>query len=286
MGYKILERIKSVVTEQKITQREMSKGMKISVTTVNKLLNNEDELSLFMIARISEFLGVNDKWVLTGRGSKYLKQGEEEAEEEALDSQADLQAVMEKLKSAQEENERLKNQKGANSLTVSSGDILGARFVDSRNAKSYPQNFNDDTFLSKMPIYPLMGSRFSNKTYRVFEIAGEEMNHKIVDGDWVICEKVEDYKQIKDMYVYIIIVEQEVLCRRVLNRIKERGRLRLKCDNKFSRDREVNIEEVKEVWEVKSLQTFNLSNPYFQLEDWVKKIEDRLFEMEEKVDRK
>ena len=286
MSYKVLERIKSVVTEQKITQREMSKGMKISVTTVNKLLNNEDELSLFMIARISEFLGVNDKWVLTGRGSKYLKPGEEEAEEEGPDSQADLQAVMEKLKSAQEENERLKNQKGGSNLAVSSGDIIGARFVDSRNSKSYPQNYNDDTFISKMPIYPLMGSRFSNKTYRVFEIAGEEMNHKIVDGDWVICEKVEDYTQIKDMYVYIIIVEQEVLCRRVLNRIKERGRIRLKCDNKFSRDREVNIEEVKEVWEVKSLQTFNLSNPYFQLEDWVKKIEDRLFEMEEKVDRK
>jgi hypothetical protein len=32
--------------------------------------------------------------------------------------------------------------------------------------------------------------------------------------------------------------------------------------------------------------TFSLSNPNFQLEDWVKKLEDRIFELEEKDRRR
>jgi hypothetical protein len=102
----------------------------------------------------------------------------------------------------------------------------------------------------------------------------------------VICEKVEDLNTIKDRFTYMIVLEHEVQCCRVLNRIKERDRIRLKFDNKSYRDIEIHSNQIKEVWEIKSLMTFSLTNPNFQLEDWVKKLEDRIFDLEEKERRR
>ena len=47
--------------------------------------------------------------------------------------------------------------------------------------------------------------------------------------------------------VYVVVLEDEVVCKRIINRLEDRQRLRLKSDNPSFVDYEVGIEDVRQV---------------------------------------
>jgi transcriptional regulator with XRE-family HTH domain len=282
MNYRILERLRSVIAEKKVTQRGLAKGMEMSVTTVNKFLNYEDELSIFMINKFSEVLGLNPSWVLKGTGPKVLKEGQKVEEVDDSSLWEEFEELKQRNLRLEEENEKLKN---STNIPLASEEETSIVLLDTKAVLKYPANLSNPEFFKPMPVFKFPASRFPMKVYRAFEVIGDEMNHTVIEGDLAFCVKVEDLSLIKDAYIYIIVLEKEVICRRVLNRIKGRGRLRLKCDNKYFRDKEIEADKVKEIWEVKSTHRFTLGNPYFEMQDWVKKLEDKVYEMEERLDK-
>jgi transcriptional regulator with XRE-family HTH domain len=279
MENKVLERVRTALKEKKVSQRDLAKGLKISLSTVNKLLNSEGDLNIFVLREIARLINVSEQWILVGHDTKAGNEASEATSDASLIKE--LEQLKQKNQAIEEENRQLRSS-SPNKKTLAGASIT---FVDSQAILTYPKDHNKSAFLEQLSTFSLPLSRFPKK-YRAFEVNGDGMADKINGGDWVICEKVEDLNTIKDRFVYVVVLEYEMQCCRLLNRIKERQRLRLKFDNKSYRDLEIHPDQIKEVWEVKSLMTFSLSNPNFQLEDWVKKLEDRIFELEEKDRRR
>jgi transcriptional regulator with XRE-family HTH domain len=275
MENKVLERLRTVLKEKKISQRDLAKGVQISLSTVNKLLNSEGDLNLYILRKIAKFINVSEQWILVGKDTSEGNLAQAGTGDEVV--LQELEQLKQKYQAIEEENKQLKSS-SPNKKTLTGSLIT---FVDSQAMLTYPKDYSRSAFLEQLSTFSLPPSRFPKK-YRAFEVNGDAMADKINGGDWVICEKVEDFNTIKDRFAYIVVLDYEVQCCRLLNRIKERERLRLKFDNRSYRDIEIHPSQIKEVWEIKSLMTFSLTNPNFQLEEWVKKLEDRIFELEEK----
>jgi phage repressor protein C with HTH and peptisase S24 domain len=104
--------------------------------------------------------------------------------------------------------------------------------------------------METLPTFRLPG--LSNATYRMFEVDGPSMAPNILHGDRLIGEWIDDLTKIRDNRVYIIVHKGGVAVKRVVNRLKERGKFYLKSDTIAHRHEfptvEIDPEDINEVW--------------------------------------
>ncbi len=163
----------------------------------------------------------------------------------------------------------------------------------------YGDQFNDPVYLSDLDAYSLPVDYFKFGTYRSFEIEGDSMFPALNSGEIVICNKVEDVSlwqyNIKNGYVYVVVTKDDILVKRVINRIKDNHSLELISENKFYEPIILNIEEVQEIWLVKmKLSVFahsgvgydkELMNNYLDLNDTVKSQHKELVDMRDMISK-
>jgi len=86
------------------------------------------------------------------------------------------------------------------------------------------------------------------------------MEPTLYSGDQIICSRVptsNNYNCIKDNYIYVIVTNNEILVKRVINEIESLQSLKLISDNSEDyKATDMPIQEVREVWRVNK----NLSN--------------------------
>lgn len=123
-------------------------------------------------------------------------------------------------------------------------------YVPVKARAGYLLGYADAEYMETLPTFRLPG--LSNATYRMFEIDGLSMAPNILHGDRVIGEWVEKLEDILDNHVYVIVHTGGVAVKRVLNRLKDRGKLYLKSDTVMNKQDYPTIEidptEIKEVW--------------------------------------
>jgi SOS-response transcriptional repressor LexA len=125
--------------------------------------------------------------------------------------------------------------------------------VAAKDMGAYIENHENPEYLKKLPTFSLPNDDFKDGTYRCFEVKGDSMSKTILQGDWVICKKVDDLeKDIKEGYIHVIVTHDGVLVKRVLNRIKERNQLALLCDNPDYYTVSADRDDIKEVWYAKA----------------------------------
>jgi transcriptional regulator with XRE-family HTH domain len=276
------DRLREVIYNKRLSQVEFAKLVNLSTPSVSRLLNSDSDPTLPTLQNICEKLDVNLNWLATGKGQMFeVDNNVGKSNGNSSHGGLSTQEMVAKIQSLEEENRRLKeiNQEKGYSNVNLSGDEQVLCFVDSNSISHYPYKLRNEEYLLQLSSIALPFSRFGKGSYRAFEIPGDAMSKKVNRGDWVICQRVENIAGVKDNFVYVIVLEDEVVCRRVINRIESRKRLRLKSDNISFGDFEVEIEQIKEVWEVKSVMTFDLRNPDFQVYSWIKKLEDDIAEL-------
>lgn len=126
----------------------------------------------------------------------------------------------------------------------------------------YLSNFDDEEYISKLPSYSL--PQIQNGTFRMFQVAGHSMVPTIHDKAYVVGQFVENWQRdIKDNRIYIIISQNEgIIIKRCLNRLEKYGSLYCKSDNRAEHPNiTVELEEIREVWEVKMLLSWDLPDP-------------------------
>jgi len=121
----------------------------------------------------------------------------------------------------------------------------------------YIEQNNDPTFLQQLPTFSLPDPRFQYGTHRCFDVAGDSMEPSLFNGDQIICQFVDadSWLHLKDNLVYVIATENALVVKRAKNRIAADGILLLKSDNCYYPPIEVDMREVKEIWQV----TYQLS---------------------------
>lgn len=123
-------------------------------------------------------------------------------------------------------------------------------YVPVKARAGYLLGYGDAEFIETLPSFRLPG--LSNATYRMFEVDGPSMAPNILNGDRLIGEWVDALDKIRDNRVYIIVHTGGVAVKRVVNRLKERGKLYLKSDTVVHRHEfptiEIDPSDIREIW--------------------------------------
>jgi len=139
--------------------------------------------------------------------------------------------------------------------------------VSSRAAAGYiAGGFLEPEFIGQLPSFNLPDPAFRNATFRAFQVSGDSMQSTLYEGDWIICRYVEHWdRDIRDGYVHVVVTEDSLLVKRVLNRLNERGELTLLSDNTAIPTQFLDAQLVREVWVGVGRLSRKLINPRFDV---------------------
>jgi len=116
----------------------------------------------------------------------------------------------------------------------------------------YCDQFHQEVSQEDLEFFSLPGYQPSYGEHRCFDVAGDSMEPTLFSGDKIICSLVSSshgYNSIRDNYVYVVITHDDILVKRVTNRLRQEGVLYLNSDNGSPyKTVEVDAKELKEVW--------------------------------------
>jgi len=157
-------------------------------------------------------------------------------------------------------------------ITVDNSGNDNIIYVPVKARAGYLSGYGDAEFMESLPTFRLPG--LNNATYRMFEVEGPSMAPNVLNGDRIIGEWIDELDKIRDNRVYVIVHKGGVAVKRVVNRLKERGKLYLKSDTIAHRHEfptvEIDPEDVKEVWYGRMKISSDFSEPaevYHRLAD-------------------
>jgi transcriptional regulator with XRE-family HTH domain len=157
-------------------------------------------------------------------------------------------------------------------ITVDNSGNDNIVYVPVKARAGYLLGYGDAEFMESLPTFRLPG--LSNATYRMFEVEGPSMAPNVLHGDRIIGEWIDQLDKIRDNRVYVVVHTGGVAVKRVVNRLKERGKLYLKSDTIAHRHEfptlEIDPEDIKEVWYGRMKISSDFSEPaevYHRLAD-------------------
>lgn len=172
-------------------------------------------------------------------------------------------------------------------ITVDSKGNDNIVYVPVKARAGYLLGYGDTEFMETLPTFRLPG--LSNATYRMFEVDGPSMAPNILHGDRLIGEWVDDLEKVRDNRVYIVVHNGGVAVKRIINRLKERGKFYLKSDTIAHRHEfptlEIDPSDIKEMWYGRLKISSDFSEPaevYHRLAD----LETDVMEMKQMLNNK
>lgn len=109
---------------------------------------------------------------------------------------------------------------------------------------------------------------------RAFQITSNNMFPVIEENSFAICEKVEIDKIVEDTYVVLISKEKGLFVNRITKSSYSDSFYVLKNENDFYNDIKIDISDIKEVWIIVGLLSYDLNNQskFKYLSDSLKRI--------------
>ena len=131
--------------------------------------------------------------------------------------------------------------------TVDSNNEENIEMVPVKALAGYTASYDDVEFIQELPTFqvPFLPR---DKKYRVFPIKGESML-PLQPGSLVFAEYVEDWTQIKDGTICIVVTREDgVVLKQVINHLAERKVLILNSTNKTYDPYPILGSEIQEIW--------------------------------------
>jgi len=226
---------------------------------------------------------VNPTWLVTGGGAMYLDQLTiyNEQDQPSPENLKRIQPV------AQEEQAPTYG-RGLQVLTVQVGadNEENIELVSTRAAAGYARHGRiEREFIRELPHFRLPDPAYQNGSFRCFQVSGDSMQSTLYDRDWVICRFVERWdRDIRDTRVYVVVTAEEVLVKRLGNRLGERGELTLHSDNAAYPVQFLDGQQVREVWEAVGKLSRQFVNPRYDTSRELSRQAETLEELLRRVD--
>ncbi len=119
----------------------------------------------------------------------------------------------------------------------------------------YADQFNNPVFARELKFYSLPMDYYRHGSFRSFEVEGDSMEPVLNNGEIVVCTKLDDQalwqNNIKTGYVYVVITQNDIVVKRVINLLKDEKTLQLVSDNTNYPDIIVQQEDIHEIWLLK-----------------------------------
>jgi len=126
-----------------------------------------------------------------------------------------------------------------------------AAFVPIKARAGYLVGYGDPEFIQTLPTYSIPG--FSEGTYRVFEVEGDSMLETLRPGDLVVTQFVENWRNLKNDKVYVIVSVDGLIIKRLHNLIDKSGGVVIVSDNPQFIPDFLHADQILEIWEAKAV---------------------------------
>lgn len=255
---KITHRLCRYMEYKGLNPNSITVAAKLSVGLIGKAIKNEGGLNSDTIEKILHtYDDINPIWFVLGDGDMLKPNVKDMSQLETV-----TKSVTFSNETKNKENVTvLLNSKIPSVVTVDSTGKDNVVLVPTKAAAGYLLGYGDPDFVQSLPTFSL--PNIHNGTFRMFQISGHSMYPTISDGSYVVGEWIENWiKDIKDNRIYVIVSNDGILVKRVLNRLKKYDNLYLKSDNRKEYPN-ISLEphQIKEVWAVKMHLSFELPDP-------------------------
>jgi len=128
------------------------------------------------------------------------------------------------------------------------------KYVPYEVQDEYPTYIEDNIFLEQLKAYHFPDLKSSRGEHRCFDIVGDNMEPTLFNGEKIVCSLIDRTQwasAIKKNYVYFLVTANQCYTKRVENIINGE-RILLKNDNSFYDSEIVDLDAIKEVWQVTS----------------------------------
>lgn len=255
-----------------LTKSELAKNLDVLPSTISGILKNKQGPTLRILERLFEVYNVSKEFIFSGT-LPILNESTQTADNHSLPLPPDALRALRHVEEAKnktnviytinEPDNRYNTGRIPRIVTVNQAGIDNIIFVPVRAQAGYLLGHGDQEFIEGLPSFQMPGLR--NATFRMFEVKGVSMAPTLTEGDKVIGEWVPNLAEIRDGRVHIVVHSKGVVIKRVLNRIKERGKLYLKSDTLTYRAdypiMELDPADVIEIWYVRLKISGDLSEP-------------------------
>jgi hypothetical protein len=130
----------------------------------------------------------------------------------------------------------------------------------------YASQHTEQGYIESLTAYdlPNLSIFLKDSTQRSFEVSGDSMEPTLFEGDVVICNYIQpgDWAtDIRDKSLYVVVTNNDVLIKRVDNRLTTDKTLLLVSDNPAFEPYHVPYSEIREIWPVRSKISAVLPTP-------------------------
>ncbi|MBK9257938.1 MAG: helix-turn-helix transcriptional regulator [Saprospiraceae bacterium] len=188
--------------------------------SLNEILKGNRDVSVELLQKAIEVYQINSEFLFKGKGSMFSE-----------DTGSSPSFVSE--------------------IPVKSEDKI--IYVPIAAQAGYAEQFNDNIFTSDLDVFTIPDSRYKRGNFRCFDVAGDSMEPSLFSGDKVICGLTEinsNFTNIRNNFVYVVVLDDSILVKRVINNIKSDGTLQLISDNNYYTPISIPVSDVKELWQV------------------------------------
>jgi len=128
----------------------------------------------------------------------------------------------------------------------------------------YAKSYKNTDFLNKLKTYPILPGIDPHGTeWRYFEVEGDSMEDTFKNGQYVLANQIikEDWRDIQNYYVYVIITDEKVMIKR-LAKVKGKDYWAAISDNedKFKQFK-LPVADVRELWKYRRHIDWDASPP-------------------------
>lgn len=142
-------------------------------------------------------------------------------------------------------------------VTVNSTGNENIVVVPVKARAGYMLGYGDPEYIKSLYTCSLPG--FTNGTYRIFEVEGHSMSSTLESGDMVVASYVENWNDIRDDDVYVVVAEDGIVVKRVQNMIDRASGILITSDNPQYAPDFIAAEKIYEVWKACALVSKSFS---------------------------
>jgi phage repressor protein C with HTH and peptisase S24 domain len=133
--------------------------------------------------------------------------------------------------------------------------------VNQKAAAGYPHNIQDVDWYESLPAFNIPLPEYRNATYRGFQVDGDSMLPNIRPNEWVLGKAVPSISEASDSRIYIVVLQDSVLVKKLQKITGTPDRVRLVSLNKEYLPIDVDVRDIQELWMVNSKLTFGINEP-------------------------
>ncbi|WP_071781079.1 XRE family transcriptional regulator [Adhaeribacter aquaticus] len=190
---------------------------------------SKDPGSMAML-RIADYFQVNLIWLLTGKGEKHKSDKSEITTTE------------------------LKTTDEVIVITPDTSDSVVVPMIDMKAAANFISGYQSSDYYNNLGHTTLPGYMAKGGTHYWLQVTGDSMETTLFEGDWLLCEQIPrgQWHTAEDFSIHVVVSKDRgVQVKRIKNRIKSKGFLRCRSDNRAHKPYSVVHDDILGLWKVK-----------------------------------